>query len=160
MAQPKSTTNISKGQKAQNTQQKQAQKAQPVQLTCTVCKKPFWGLQGQTMGATCQAHVGKVGKSYKQAPINLNVANPNNAFISLSNLCTYGQSLGYSRGAVVRLCGGDAGTKAPYSPHFTVYIAPSGKNKKWCSVQAKQALQALANNASLPPYKAPTFAKS
>ena len=123
-------------------------------LVCSVCHKPFYGYigaNGLPIGSTCAKHAGKIGANYKQSPVNFNnTQNP--AFIPLSVFCTYAQSLGYSRGFAVRLTGGDGGTYAPKTPHFTCFTVIGGKNVKWVHVQAKTALLAISKNAPIPAF--------
>jgi hypothetical protein len=88
---------------------------------CAICGKPTWAHE---VGSTCQKHLGKVGLHYMPAPANVK---ENNNFITLKLLCDRAEELGKSRGFAVKLTGGDAGTEAPKSAAFQVYM--DGKRK-------------------------------
>lgn len=88
---------------------------------CMVCGKTFKG-EG-SIGPTCEEHQGDLGKYYVK---KVGFPNPDE-YISLSQMCDLAESLGKSRYWMVKLTGGDAGIKPPYSPNFTIYLF--GRNK-------------------------------
>jgi hypothetical protein len=57
----------------------------------------------------------------------------------------------FSRGWLVNLAGGNAGTNPIYSAHFTVLIC-TGKIKKFLPAQCIQAMQAIAAGKPLPKF--------
>jgi hypothetical protein len=67
------------------------------------------------LGATCKGHDGKAQVAYKPA------AAVKTEWVTVVALCDKAQALGKSRGAAVRLCGGDGGYKPAFAPEFTVY---------------------------------------
>ncbi len=96
---------------------------------CKVCGKPLSG--GKDIGPTCEEHLGLLEKYYIKAS-----GQPDpNKYISLKELCDLAEKLGKSRYWMVKLTGGDAGAKPPFSPEFTVYkFEPSMNNitEKYC----------------------------
>jgi hypothetical protein len=101
---------------------------------CAICGKPTWAHE---VGSTCQKHLGKVALFYKPAPANVK---ENKDFITLKSLCDLAESLGKSRGFAVNLTGGDAGTKAPQSSAFQVYM--DGK-RKYVPIASVQELEKM-----------------
>lgn len=105
-----------------------------IEGVCAICGKPIILGKPGDVGSTCKGHEGKVGKYYKPAPANVQ---DNAEYITLVKLCDQAQASGTSRGFAVKLCGGDAGTKAPTEPAFTVYV--QGK-RKYVKASASAAL--------------------
>jgi len=103
---------------------------------CEICGKPLLG-KNTGIGSTCQAHLGLVGKFYIPAPKEI-VEDPK--FIPLTKLCDHAQKLGKSRYFAVKLTGKDAGTLAPHSAEFQVYVF---SGRKFVPAESIKALEKI-----------------
>ena len=85
---------------------------------CTICGKP---VTGADIGATCQAHKGKLRQhatSAEKAP---------DGWLRMSKVCDAAEKVGLSRGSIVTAAGGDAVTKPLLDPIFTVVYVGRAK---------------------------------
>lgn len=106
---------------------------------CKVCGKPLKSGE-EDIGPTCAEHIGQLGKYYiKKAGIP-----DQGEYVSLVELCDLAESLGKTRYWMVKLTGGDAGAKPPFSPEFTVYLFDKPGSVKYCRRIAIASVRELA----------------
>ena len=102
---------------------------------CKVCGGAL--RKGRDIGATCEAHLGLVGKYY----VKMDREPSLDEYIFLKELCDQAEELGKSRYWMVKLTGGDAGVKPPFAPEFTIY---EYGDRKYCRKDAIKSVRELA----------------
>jgi hypothetical protein len=87
---------------------------------CAICGKPLSPLTGE-IGDTCKAHQGKLRIAAVQAEV------VPEGYVRMSKVCEAANKEGITTSALVNATGGDAATKTPLDPIFTVTYVGRGK---------------------------------
>ena len=103
---------------------------------CAKCGKPLLGGKAGDIGHTCKVHLGKLNAYYKRLP-----KPPDNAnYVTLSSLCRLAEQHGKTAYYMVKLTGGDGGTKPPINAIWQVYV---WQGRKYLTKEASAELQKL-----------------